>query len=88
MACIVIAFLYLAAIVAMRFVSHFDALDYRLLAPFSFPLYIGLVYALVSLPDKHKDIIQAKHALFAFFLLSLILNLPKKFILQQLQQIL
>lgn len=86
--CIGIAFLYLAAILAMRFVSHFDALDYRLLAPFSFPMLIGLVYAFVSLPDKHKDIVQAKYVLFAFFLLSLFLNLPKKFILQQLQQIL
>ncbi|MDO6390870.1 hypothetical protein Q4E40_12085 [Pontibacter sp. BT731] len=86
MICIGIAFLYLDAILAMRFVSHFDALDYRLLAPFSFPLLIGLVYTLVSLPDKHKDIIQAKYVLFAFFLLSLFLNLPKKFILQQLQQ--
>lgn len=88
MICLGIAFLYLAAIIAMRFVSHFDALDYRLLAPFSFPLFIGLVYAFVSLPDKHKDIVQAKYVLFAFFLLSLLLNLPKKFILQQLQQIL
>ncbi|MBX0334411.1 hypothetical protein K3G39_14305 [Pontibacter sp. HSC-14F20] len=88
MICIGLALLYLAAIVAMRLVSHFDALDYRLLAPFSFPFLIGLVYALVSLPDKHKDIIQAKYALFTFFLLSLFLNLPKKFILQQLQQIL
>jgi hypothetical protein len=88
MICIGIALLYLAAILAMRLISHFDALDYRLLAPFSFPLFIGLVYTLVSLPDRHKDIVQAKYALFAFFLLSLFLNLPKKFILQQLQQIL
>lgn len=88
MICIGMAFLYLAAILAMRFVSHFDALDYRLLAPFSFPLFVALIYALVSLPDKHKDIVQAKYVLFAFFLLSLFLNLPKKFILQQLQQIL
>ena len=87
MVCIGIASLYLAAILAMRFVSHFDALDYRLLAPFSFPFFIGVVYAFASLPDKHKDIIQAKYVLFAFFLLSLLLNLPKKFILQQLQQI-
>jgi hypothetical protein len=86
--CIGTALLYLVAILAMRLISHFDALDYRLLAPFSFPLFIGLVYTLVSLPDKHKDIVQAKYALFAFFILSLILNLPKKFILQQLQQIL
>ncbi|WP_299990162.1 hypothetical protein [uncultured Pontibacter sp.] len=88
MICIGIALLYLAAILALRFVSHFDALDYRLLAPFSFPLFVGIVYTLVSLPDKHRDIIQAKYALFAFFLLSLFLNLPKKFILQQLEQIL
>ena len=87
MICIGIALLYLTAILALRFISHFDALDYRLLAPFSFPLFIGLVYTLVSLPDKHKDIIQAKYLLFAFFLLSLFLNLPKKFILQQLQQV-
>ncbi|SIT88492.1 hypothetical protein [Pontibacter indicus] len=88
MICIGIAFLYLAAILALRSISHFDELDYRLLAPFSFPLLIGLVYAFVSLPDKHKDIIQAKYVLFGFFLLSLLLNLPKKFILQQLQQLL
>ena len=38
-------------------------------------------------PDSTHYIIQAKYVLFAFFLLSLLLNLPKKFILQQLQQI-
>ncbi|SIQ70573.1 hypothetical protein SAMN05421545_1140 [Pontibacter lucknowensis] len=88
MICIGIALLYLTAILALRFVSYFDALDYRLLSPFSFPLFIGLIYTFVALPDKHKDIVQAKYTLFAFFLLSLLLNLPKKFILQQLQQVL
>lgn len=82
-----IAAMYFILVACLRSLSPFDALDFRILSPFTFLLYFGLTNYIISLPDKHKDIIQAKYVLFAFFLLSLFLNLPKKFILQQLQQL-
>lgn len=83
--CLGIAVLYFLAILALRALSHFDDLDYRLLSPFSFLAFIGLVYALISLHDADKEVVQAKYVLFAFFVLSLLLNVPKKFVVSQLQ---
>ncbi|WP_162051400.1 hypothetical protein [Pontibacter pamirensis] len=86
--CFFVALLYLAAIVFLRSFSHFDDLDYRLLAPFSFLFWIGLVNALVSLPDNTRNTVQAKKAVFAFFMISLLLNLPKQYILEKVIQLL
>ncbi|MDX5435884.1 MAG: hypothetical protein LPK03_01745, partial [Pontibacter sp.] len=72
---------------ALRTVSHFDDLDYRLLSPFSFLAFVGLVYDVVSLPDADKEVVRVKYALFAFFVLSLLLNVPKKFVVSRLQQL-
>ncbi|MFD3000001.1 hypothetical protein ACFS7Z_06490 [Pontibacter toksunensis] len=79
--CFFVALLYLAAVVFLRSFSHFDDLDYRLLAPFSFLFWIGLVHLLISLPDSVKSTVHTKYAVFAFFILSLLLNLPKQYIL-------
>ncbi|GHA65643.1 hypothetical protein [Pontibacter akesuensis] len=88
LACIGIGILYFAAILLLRSVSHFDDLDYRLLSPFSFPVFIGLIYTLATLPDIHKDVVQAKYAVFTLFMISLFLSVPKNFIFSQLQQLL
>ena len=84
LSCIGIALLYFIAILTLRVISHFDELDYRLLSPFSYLILIGLVYALVSLPDSQRAGKQAKHMLFFFFVTSLLLNMPKKYIISQL----
>lgn len=80
--CFFVALLYLSTVILLRSLSHFDDLDYRLLAPFSFLLWIGLVNVLVSLPDNIKSTVQAKQVIFAFFILSLLLNLPKQYIIK------
>jgi hypothetical protein len=85
--CLGIGILYFVAILVLRAVSQFDDLDYRLLSPFSFLAFIGLLYTFVSLPDRHKEVVRAKYVLFGFFIVSLLLNLPKKFVLTQLQLI-
>ncbi|GAA4435154.1 hypothetical protein GCM10023188_26920 [Pontibacter saemangeumensis] len=86
--CLITAALYFLSILLLRSISHFDDLDYRLLAPFSFLFWIGLVHVLCSLPDTSKSVVQAKYMAFAFFLISLLLNLPKQYILGQLKHLL
>ncbi|WP_187262214.1 hypothetical protein [Pontibacter beigongshangensis] len=81
--CIAIGSLYLAAIIALRLISRFDDLDYRFLSPFSTLIFVSLLYALVKMPDKGK-IRTVKLLCFAFFLLSLFVNLPKQYILNKL----
>jgi hypothetical protein len=83
--CLATAALYFLAILMLRSFSHFDDLDYRLLAPFSFLFWIALVHALVFLPDTSKEVVQAKYIAFVFFLISLFINLPKQFMLEQLR---
>lgn len=83
--CLSIAFLYLVGILILRSISHFDDLDYRLLSPFSLLMLIGLLYTLVCLPDKHQEVVRAKYIAFGFFVVSLLLNVPKKFVMSQLQ---
>ncbi|RDV12583.1 hypothetical protein DXT99_22735 [Pontibacter diazotrophicus] len=88
LACFIVALLYLAAIVFLRSFSHFDDLDYRLLAPFSFLFWIGMLHLLVSLPDNIRSTVQAKNIAFVFFMISLLLNLPKQYILEKVVQLL
>ncbi|AKD02722.1 hypothetical protein POKO110462_00235 [Pontibacter korlensis] len=84
-ACAGIASLYLMAILALRTLSHFDDLDYRLLSPFSFLVFISLIHTFSLLPNTHKEVVRAKYVLFGFFVISLLLNVPKKFVVSQLQ---
>lgn len=86
--CLFVAFLYFLAIVLLRGISHFDDLDYRLLAPSSFLFWISLIHHLVALPDTANGNVQAKYIVFAFFLISLLLNLPKQYILDGIQHLL
>ncbi|WP_299760207.1 hypothetical protein [uncultured Pontibacter sp.] len=85
--CVGIGILYFLAVLVLRSVSHFDDLDYRLLSPLSFPVFIGIIYTIVTLPDNHKDVVQAKYAVLALFLISLLLTVPKNFVVSQVQQL-
>ncbi|GAB3541551.1 hypothetical protein GCM10027443_41000 [Pontibacter brevis] len=84
--CFVVALLYLAVVIILRSLSHFDDLDYRLLSPFSFLFWIGILNTLVVLPGDIKGAVEAKSAAFAFFIISLLLNLPKLYILEKVMQ--
>ncbi|MFD2514128.1 hypothetical protein ACFSRY_09645 [Pontibacter locisalis] len=86
--CFVIAALYFTTILTLRQISHFDDLDYRLLSPASFLVIIALINILVTLPEQHITIVWAKYMVFAFFILSLLLNLPKEYILSHFKQML
>jgi hypothetical protein len=72
---------YLAFIVIIRKLSPFDAFDYRILAPFSTPVFIVLLGNLKYERAQH-DTSYFNIVIVSFFLLSLIMNLPKTFILK------
>lgn len=86
--CVGIGMLYFASTLVLRVLSHFDDLYYRFMSPFSLLIFTGLLYTFVSLPDRHRNVVRAKCAIFGFFVLSVLINVPKKFILSQLQQLL
>jgi hypothetical protein len=69
---------YLISITILRWVSPFDTFDYRILAPFSTPVFIALLGSIELNKHKTKYIL-----LVCFFLFSLLMNLPKVFLLQQ-----
>ncbi|WMN12916.1 hypothetical protein QYS49_34990 [Marivirga salinae] len=74
------SFFYLISIFVIRKLSPFDAFNYRILAPFSTPIFIVLLGNLRYKIERHKY--NYFHILIvSFFILSLIMNLPKKFIL-------
>jgi hypothetical protein len=81
--CLITAGFYLLSLAILRSLSPFD-FDFRLLSPFTYLLLIGLVHYVVVLPDSDKKIYRAKWLIFFFFLLSLLLNLPKQYLLQRL----
>jgi hypothetical protein len=83
-----IAVVYLAVLLLLRSISPFDPPDFRLLAPFTFLMLFAIIYSIVSLPDTMKGATQAKYLLFAFFILSMLLNLPKAFILSHIKPLL
>lgn len=74
---------YLILIVVLRKYSPFDIFNYRILAPFSLPVFIYLFGKLAQYynrPFYH----QVYPWITAFMLLSLFMNLPKAYILEQL----
>ena len=81
--CLLTAGFYLFTLAILRSLSPFD-FDFRLLSPFTYLALTGLVHYVVALPDSSPEIRRAKWLIFLFFLLSLLLNLPKQYLLQQL----
>lgn len=74
---------YLIMIVILRKYSPFDIFNYRILAPFSLPIYIYLFGKLTQ--SYNKPLFQRVYPwVTAFMLLSLFMNLPKAYILEQL----
>lgn len=72
---------YLIFIIVLRKLSPFDTFNYRILAPFSMPVFIILLGNL-RFEKTAKDNYTIKAVIVSFFLLSLIMNLPKEFILK------
>ncbi|WP_439880677.1 hypothetical protein ACSX1A_16160 [Pontibacter sp. MBLB2868] len=82
-----VAAVYLLVLLTLRSISPFDAPDYRLLSPVSILLLFAVLYCLVELPDAIKGAKRVKYTFFIFFTVSLLLNLPKEFILTHLKQL-
>lgn len=78
---IIIAISYLAVLVILRSISQFDPPNYRLLSPFTFLVLFALVNYIVALPRGVEGATRAKYVAGGFLALSLLLNLPKKFLL-------
>ncbi len=69
---------YLLMIIILRRLSPFATFDYRILAPFSLPLYIALAMHWLQDEGYFKKIVPC---VTGFMLLSLLFNLPKEFLL-------
>jgi hypothetical protein len=78
---IAFAIVYLLVLVFLRSVSQFDPPNYRLLSPFTFLMLFAQVNYIIALPNRIDNAVKAKYTLCGFFVISLLLNLPKKFLL-------
>ncbi len=71
---------YLFFAVVLRVYSPIDTFDYRILAPFSTPLFIALLGGFDYSKVKCKGV-KLQFLVIGFFILSLLINLPKVFLL-------
>lgn len=85
--CLLTALLYLVLLVLLRSVSQFDPINYRLLSPFTFLVLFAAVHYIVALPEKSKALVRAKVLIFCFFVISLLLNLPKEYLVSKFLQL-
>lgn len=72
---------YLCWILLLRRLSPFNEFNYRILAPFVLPFYLGLFAAVLDHPRFYQTTYRW---ITAFMLLSLLMNLPKTYLLNQL----
>ncbi|MDB5256110.1 MAG: hypothetical protein JWM14_805 [Chitinophagaceae bacterium] len=72
---------YLMAIVVLRKIQPFDPFDYRILAPFSLPLFVAFFGRLIK-PDVQDYFEKVKPWVVGFMLLSLLVNLPKEYLVE------
>lgn len=75
---LIMSFFYLISIVILRKLSPFDPFNYRILAPFSFLFWVAILKELAAHEKLWKKI---KCPIIGFLLLSLIMNLPKVYLL-------
>ena len=72
---------YLPMIVLLSYLLYFDKFNYRILAPFSMPVFVGLLLAFTN--KENRSYFKAVSPFVAgFMILSLLMNLPKQFILE------
>ena len=71
--------LYLVFLIYMTFTSTIDPFDYRTLTPFSFPVFIALL-AETEERLRSNQSLKTILVLKGFFIFSLLMNLPKKFL--------
>ncbi|UII29430.1 hypothetical protein LVD15_13670 [Fulvivirga maritima] len=75
---------YLVLIIILRRLSPFDPFDYRILSPFMLTFFLGWFMAVL----RHEEFFQKTYKwITAFMLLSLLINLPKVFLYEELKQL-
>ncbi len=78
---VVFAFFYLIVIVVLRKIQPFDPFDYRIMAPFSLPIFVALLGRLTK-EDAALYLNKVQAWIVGFMLLSLMVNLPKQFLME------
>ena len=73
---------YLLFIIALRKLSPFESFDYRILAPFSMPIFISIL-SYFSLQENQDFFDRIYKWITGFFLISLCFNWPKVFIIEK-----
>jgi hypothetical protein len=75
-----VGFVYLVFLIYMTFTSTIDPFDYRTLLPFSFPVFIAVIN---ETEKKLLEINKQRMVLYIklFFVLSILINMPKKYLL-------
>jgi len=76
---IVMSALYLLSIILIKIIIPIDDFDFRVLAPFSTPLLMGL-FAIVSNNDQKVFFKKVNKTIVVFMIASLIINIPKTFL--------
>lgn len=75
-------FFYLAFVILLSSLTWFDRFNYRILAPFSAPVFLGLFVAITS--ERNEIFFQKTYRwVTAFMLLSLLMNSPKHYLLKE-----
>lgn len=75
------ALFYLIVIIALRKLQPFDPFDYRIMAPFSLPLFVALLGRLTK-KDAESYFEKVKFWIVGFMLISLVVNLPKQYLIE------
>ncbi len=73
---------YLVGIVILRKIQPFDPFDFRILAPFSTPLFIAL-FSSLGLPENRAYYLKTVTWVVAFMGICWAMSLPKQFLMEQ-----
>ncbi|GEM_PF-1852960 len=73
---------YLIGIIILRKIQPFDPFDFRILAPYSTPLFIAF-FGLVALPENKEFRQRNVSWIVIFMFICWVMNLPKQFLINQ-----
>lgn len=80
-----VGFFYLLVLIVIRKFSPFDPFNYRLLSPFTLLVFLGIQLLIVH---QYKIYLKVRPYIFILLIASLLLNLPKVFIVSKIRDIL
>lgn len=83
----IVGVIYLILLILVRLVSPFDEFDYRLLAPFTLCMYTAILLLIIKL-EQSKNIEGIYQYIILLFAFSLLLNLPKAYLISYFEKLL